>query len=63
MRGKVKSLKPSYGFLKMTDGSDVFFLPKSVQGAKFEELTVDREVDAELEDSPKGLRASVVRAL
>jgi cold shock CspA family protein len=65
-RGKVKTLKPGFGFLKMDNGQDVFFLPAvmdKTSDVRFDNLQVGQAVEAEVSDSPKGLRASYVRAL
>jgi cold shock CspA family protein len=65
MRGTIKSLKPGFGFLKMQDGTDVFFLPKMLaDGVRFDDLQEGRDVEADFDRAGgKGPRAERVRVL
>lgn len=61
--GKIKKLvrERGFGFISDTDGREVFFHQSSLIDAKFDDLTEDKEVTFEVEDSSKGPRAINVR--
>jgi CspA family cold shock protein len=50
-----------FGFIRGNDGKDVFFHRSGVVELVFEELDLGTTVDFEVEQSPKGPRASNVR--
>ena len=58
--GKIKKLirDRGFGFINDTDGKEVFFHQSGLaEGAVFDSLTGEEEVEFEIEDSPKGPRA------
>ena len=61
--GKIKKLvrERGFGFISDTDGREVFFHQSSLIDAKFDDLTEDKEVTFEVENSLKGPRAIDVR--
>ncbi len=63
-RGKVKwfSNQKGYGFIEQENGKDVFVHYQDIQGDGFKTLKVNEEVEFELVDGEKGLKAlNVVR--
>jgi CspA family cold shock protein len=50
-----------FGFIRGNDGKDVFFHRSGVIEAAFEDLDLGTTVDFDVEQSPKGARASNVR--
>jgi CspA family cold shock protein len=61
--GKVKKLisDRGFGFITDTDGRDIFFHQGSVVDTKFSDLSLDQEVEFDVEKTEKGLRAVNVR--
>ncbi len=62
-KGKVKWFSDSkgYGFITPDDGSkDVFVHHSAIQGDGFRTLAEGQEVEYEVEQGPKGLRAANV---
>lgn len=57
MKGKIKSLKPTFGFIRSDDGEDLFFLPTAVQGIEFSRLKENQGVEFDAIDHAKGRRA------
>ena len=57
--GKIKKLVADrgFGFIE-TEQGDIFFHLSSVNNADFESLVVGQEVEYEIEQGPKGPRAS-----
>ena len=58
-KGKVKKLisDRGFGFISDSDGRDVFFHQGSLVDAKFIDLSVDQELEFDVEKSEKGPRA------
>ncbi|MBU1124775.1 MAG: cold shock domain-containing protein [Candidatus Omnitrophica bacterium] len=58
-KGKIKKIisDRGFGFISDTDGRDVFFHQGGLVGVNFNDLTVDQEVEFEVEKSDKGPRA------
>ena len=52
-----------FGFIRDESGVEHFFHRSAVRGAVFELLREGQRVDFQVEDSPKGPRASDVRLL
>jgi CspA family cold shock protein len=63
MQGTVKRVirDRGFGFIKSTEGREIFFHRSSLQGLDFETLKEGDAVEFEVEDGPKGPRAAVVR--
>jgi CspA family cold shock protein len=63
--GKVKWFNDAkgYGFITHQDGRDVFVHYSSIQGDGFKTLNQGQEVEYEAVEGPKGLHASMVRAV
>ena len=61
-RGKVKwfSSDKGYGFISRQDGEDVFFHFTVLENTGFKTIEKDCEVAFEMEDSPKGPKATRV---
>jgi len=61
-RGKVKwfSSDKGYGFISRQDGEDVFFHFTVLENTGFKTIEKDCEVEFEMEDSPKGPKATRV---
>ncbi|MBU1122774.1 MAG: cold shock domain-containing protein [Candidatus Omnitrophota bacterium] len=57
--GKIKKLiaDKGFGFISSTDGKEIFFHKNSLVGVEFNDLTVDAEVQFEVQETPKGLNA------
>ncbi len=60
--GKVKwfSEEKGYGFISRDDGEDVFFHYSSLQVDGFKTIEDERAVQFEIEDGPKGPKATNV---
>jgi CspA family cold shock protein len=52
-----------YGFISREAGEDVFVHHSSIEGEGFHSLREDQRVEFVVEQGPKGLRATQVRAL
>lgn len=63
MRGQVNRLKNDrgFGFIRSTNGEDVFFHRSAVADNGFDRLREGQEVTFETEDSPRGARAKDVK--
>jgi len=63
MQGKVKTFnkQKGYGFIKCDLEEDIFFHYSSLVMDGFKTVDVDQEVEFELEDTPKGKRATNIR--
>ncbi len=61
--GKIKRLMKDrgFGFIKGNDGQEVFFHRSSLTDLPFESLSEGQDVEFEIEQSPKGPRASKIR--
>jgi CspA family cold shock protein len=62
-QGKVKwfSDEKGFGFIEQEDGGDDVFVHHSdIQGTGFKSLSENDEVEYEVEEGPKGLRAANV---
>ena len=64
-RGKVKWFHDSkgYGFIETEDGGDVFVHYSAITSEGFSTLAEGQEVEFELQDGDKGLRATNVVTL
>ena len=62
MKGKVKKFdkEKGYGFIIAEDGQDVFFHYSSLLSDGFKTAEAGDEVEFEIEESPKGLKAKNV---
>ena len=65
MKGKVIRFnkKKGFGFIKSADDKDVFFHYSSLVMEGFKDIPVDSEVEFDVEQTEKGLRASNVRKI
>ena len=65
MKGKVIRFnkKKGFGFIKSADDKDVFFHYSSLVMEGFKDIAVDSEVEFDVEQTEKGLRASNVRKI
>ena len=63
MQGTIKRVvrDRGFGFIRSTDGQEVFFHRKSLQQITFEGLQEGSTVEFEVEQSEKGPRAANVR--
>lgn len=63
MKGKVKMFdaKKGYGFIRAEDGTDVFFHYSSLLMDGFKTATPGDEVEFDVSNTDKGLRAANVR--
>ena len=63
MQGTIKRVvrDRGFGFIRSTDGQEVFFHRKSLQQITFEGLQEGSTVEFEVEQSDKGPRATNVR--
>ena len=61
-RGSVKwfDTKKGYGFIKQSDGDDVFVHYKGIVGEGFKSLRSGEEVEFEIANGPKGPQATNV---
>jgi cold shock protein len=64
MQGTVKRVirDRGFGFIKSTEGREIFFHRSSLQGLDFDTLKEGDAVEFEIEDGPKGPRAALVRS-
>ena len=65
MKGKVVRFNPKkgFGFIRSDDERDIFFHYSSLVMDGFKTVDVDVDVEFDLEESAKGLRASNIRIL
>jgi hypothetical protein len=58
-RGKIKRLfeERNYGFIEAEDGRAVYFHGSSLKEVPLESLSLDQQVEFEIERAPKGFRA------
>lgn len=65
MKGKVIRFnkKKGFGFIKSAEDQDVFFHYSSLVMEGFKDIAVDSEVEFDVEQTEKGLRASNVRKI
>lgn len=65
VKGKVKWFdgKKGYGFVVTEEGKDVFVHFSQIQGQGYKTLEEGEEVELEVEQDPKGLRAKNVTKL
>jgi cold shock CspA family protein len=61
--GKVKSLKPTFGFIRADDGADLFFLPTAMDGVEFSRLKENQPVEFEEVEHAKGRRATKIKVV
>ncbi|MGD9030994.1 MAG: cold-shock protein [Anaerolineae bacterium] len=63
--GTVKWFNDSkgFGFISREAGEDVFVHHSNIEGGGFRSLSENQQVEFDVEQSPKGLRAINVRAL
>jgi CspA family cold shock protein len=61
--GRIKKLvrDRGFGFIRATDGREIFFHRTGLLNADFDNLSEEQEVEFEIEDTPKGLRATNVQ--
>ena len=64
MKGKIKRLikERGFGFITAEDGKEIFFHRSAVEGENFDALEEDTSVEFDLEEGPKGPRATNVKA-
>ena len=64
MQGTIKRVvrDRGFGFIRSSEGREVFFHRSSLQGLNFDTLKEGDAVEFEIEDGPKGPRAASVRA-
>ena len=65
MKGKVIRFnkKKGFGFIKSCDGKDVFFHYSALVMDGFKDIAVESEVEFDVLETEKGLRASNVRKI
>jgi CspA family cold shock protein len=62
--GSIKRLTDKgFGFIRKSDGTDVFFHSSALEGVVFEELRVGQRVEFTEGQGPKGLRAEAIRVV
>lgn len=63
MKGKVKKVirERGFGFISAEDGKEIFFHRSALEGADFDSLEEDTDVEFDVEKSPKGARAANIR--
>lgn len=63
MKGKIKRLirERGFGFITAEDGKEVFFHRSALEGENFDALEEDASVEFDLEEGPKGPRATNVK--
>lgn len=63
MKGKIKRLikERGFGFITTEDGKEVFFHRSALEGENFDALEEDANVEFDLEEGPKGPRATNVK--
>ncbi|MDD5584886.1 MAG: cold shock domain-containing protein [Candidatus Omnitrophica bacterium] len=61
-KGKIKKLVKDrgFGFISMEDGKEIFFHQTCLSDGNFHTLSEGQAVEFEVENSPKGMRASNV---
>ncbi len=62
-KGTIRQLmrERGYGFITPEEGKDVFFHRTGLQGLEFDSLAEGQSVEFEIEEGPKGPRATNVR--
>ena len=62
-KGKIKKIirDKGFGFISALDGREIFFHQSSLMDAQFDTLNEGRELEFEVEKSPKGPRAINIR--
>ena len=65
MKGKVIRFnkKKGFGFIKSADDKDVFFHYSALVMEGFKDIAIDSEVEFDVEETEKGLRASNVKKI
>ena len=65
MKGKVVRFNPKkgFGFIRSDDEKDIFFHYSSLVMDGFKTVDIDVEVEFDLEETAKGLRASNIKLL
>ena len=65
MKGKVIRFnkRKGFGFIKSDDERDIFFHYSSLVMEGFKDIAIDSEVEFDLEETDKGLRASNVKKI
>ncbi len=65
MKGKVIRFnkKKGFGFIKSDDERDIFFHYSSLVMEGFKDIAIDSEVEFDVEETDKGLRASNVKKI
>ncbi len=63
MKGKIKRLirERGFGFITAEDGKEVFFHRSALEGENFDALEEGASVEFDLEEGPKGPRATNVK--
>lgn len=63
MHGTIKRVirDRGFGFIRSTEGREIFFHRSSVQELNFDNLKEGQNVEFEMENGPKGPRAVAVR--
>ena len=63
MKGKIKRLirERGFGFITTEDGKEVFFHRSALEGENFDALEEGANVEFDLEEGPKGPRATNVK--
>jgi len=63
LKGKIKRLikERGFGFITTEDGKEVFFHRSALEGENFDALEEDASVEFDLEEGPKGPRATNVK--
>ena len=64
MQGTIKRVirDRGFGFIRSTDGQEIFFHRSSLQGLNFDDLSEGDAVEFDVEQSEKGPRAANVRS-
>jgi CspA family cold shock protein len=64
MQGTIKRVirDRGFGFIRSAEGREIFFHRSSLQGLNFEAIKEGDNVEFEVENGPKGPRATSVRA-
>jgi len=65
MKGKVIRFnkRKGFGFIKSEDGEDVFFHYSALVMEGFKDIPVESEVEFDVEETEKGLRAANVKKI
>jgi len=63
LKGKIKRLikERGFGFITTEDGKEVFFHRSALEGENFDALEEGANVEFDLEEGPKGPRATNVK--